>query len=62
MEIARALATPGVESDVSIRFALWNNEEMGLNGASAYVEQREELQGIEAPAGSGQYRSRGGSA
>jgi hypothetical protein len=55
MEIARALASPGVESDVSIRFALWNNEETGLNGASAYVEQREELQGIEAPAGSGQY-------
>jgi len=55
MEIARALALPGVESDVSIRFALWNNEETGLNGAGAYVEQREELQGIEAPAGSGQY-------
>ena len=55
MEIARALASPGVESDVSIRFALWNNEETGLNGASAYVEQREELQGIEGPAGSGQY-------
>ena len=55
MEIARVLASPGVESDVSIRFALWNNEETGLNGARAYVEQREELQGIEAPAGSGQY-------
>jgi len=55
MEIARALALPGVESDVSIRFALWNNEETGLNGAGAYVEQREELQGIEVPAGSGQY-------
>ena len=55
MEIARALASQGVESDVSIRFALWNNEETGLNGARAYVEQREELQGIEAPAGSGQY-------
>jgi hypothetical protein len=55
MEIARVLASPGVESDVSIRFALWNNEETGLNGATAYVEQREELQGIESPAGSGQY-------
>ena len=55
MEIARALASQGVESDVSIRFALWNNEETGLNGARAYVEQREELQGIEVPAGSGQY-------
>ena len=55
MEIARALASSAVESDVSIRFALWNNEETGLNGARAYVEQRAELQGIEAPAGSGQY-------
>jgi hypothetical protein len=55
MEIARALASPGVESDVSIRFALWNNEETGLNGARAYVEQRAEFQGIEAPAGSGLY-------
>ncbi len=55
MEIARALASSDVESDVSIRFALWNNEETGLNGATAYVEQRAELQGIESPAGSGQY-------
>ena len=55
MEIARALASSDVESDVSIRFALWNNEETGLNGATAYVEQRAELQGLENPAGSGQY-------
>ena len=55
MEIARALASSDVETDVSIRFALWNNEETGLNGATAYVEQRVELQGIESPAGSGQY-------
>ncbi len=55
MEIARVLASSGVESDMSIRFALWNNEETGLNGAEAYVDQRAELQGIENPAGSGQY-------
>ena len=55
MEIARVLASSDVESDVSIRFALWNNEETGLDGAEAYVEQRAELQGIENPAGSGQY-------
>lgn len=55
MEIARALASSDLESDVSIRFALWNNEETGLNGSGAYVEQRAELQGIESPAGSGQY-------
>ena len=55
MEIARILHMPGVTSDVSIRLALWNNEESGLNGARAYVEQREKLQGIESPAGSGKY-------
>ena len=55
MEIARLLHQPGVTSDVSIRFILWNNEESGLNGAWAYVNQREKLQGIESPAGSGKY-------
>jgi hypothetical protein len=55
MEIARVLSSPDVETDVSIRFALWNNEETGLNGAMAYVEQRQALQGIENPAGSGKY-------
>jgi hypothetical protein len=55
MEIARALSAPGVRSERSIRFALWNNEETGLNGARAYVEQRAGLQGIEEPAGSGRY-------
>jgi Zn-dependent M28 family amino/carboxypeptidase len=55
MEIARVLASPGVRSDRSIRFALWNNEETGLNGARAYVEQRAALQGIENPRGSGRY-------
>jgi hypothetical protein len=34
---------------------LWNNEETGLNGAAAYVEQRKNLQGIESPKGSGRY-------
>jgi len=46
---------PGVETDRSIRFALWNNEETGLNGARAYAEQRKDLQGIESPKGSGKY-------
>src|SRR2546422_1032129 len=34
-----------VRTDRSIRFALWNNEETGLNGSRAYVEQRRALQG-----------------
>ena len=55
MEIARVLASPDIQSTRSIRFALWNNEETGLNGSRAYVEQRAPLQGIEDPAGSGRY-------
>jgi hypothetical protein len=55
MELARVLNMPDVETERTIRFALWNNEETGLNGARAYVEQRAELQGWEDPVGSGQY-------
>ena len=55
MEIARVLSAPDVETERSIRFALWNNEETGLNGARAYVDQRKDLQGKEDPPGSGRY-------
>ena len=55
MEIARVMAASDIETGRSVRFALWNNEETGLNGARAYVEQRAGLQGIENPAGSGRY-------
>ena len=55
MELARILNSSDVETEVSIRFALWNNEETGLNGAYSYVRQRKELQGIENPPGSGEY-------
>jgi Peptidase family M28 len=55
MEIARVLSSPDVQTDRTIRFALWNNEETGLNGAYAYVEQRAGLQGREDPPGSGRY-------
>jgi hypothetical protein len=55
MELARIFSQPGVETERSIRFALWNNEETGLNGAYAYVAQRKDLQGIEDPKGSGKY-------
>lgn len=55
LEIARVLAQPDVQTDRSVRFILWNNEETGLNGARAYVEDRLALQGVEDPAGSGEY-------
>jgi hypothetical protein len=55
MELARVFSMPDVTTDVSLRFVLWNNEETGLDGARAYVEQRAALQGNEEPAGSGRY-------
>lgn len=55
LEAARVFAAPDVETDVSVRFILWNAEETGLNGARAYVQDRRELQGVEEPAGSGRY-------
>jgi hypothetical protein len=55
LELARILNGPDVRTDRSIRFVLWNNEETGLNGSRAYVEQRKELQGKQEPPGSGKY-------
>jgi hypothetical protein len=55
MELARILSAPGVTTERSIRFALWNNEETGLNGAANYGKQRAPLQGIENPPGSGRH-------
>jgi hypothetical protein len=55
MELARIFNMPDVQTERTIRFALWNNEETGLNGARAYVAQRAALQGQEDPPGSGKY-------
>jgi hypothetical protein len=55
MELARVFSGTDVRTERTIRFALWNNEETGLNGARAYVEQRQALQGKEDPPGSGKY-------
>jgi len=55
MELARVFSMPDVETERTIRFALWNNEETGTNGARAYIAQRQALQGKEDPPGSGKY-------
>jgi acetylornithine deacetylase/succinyl-diaminopimelate desuccinylase-like protein len=49
MEVARVLNSPGVRTDRSVRFILWNNEETGLDGARAYVTARRALEGKEDP-------------
>jgi len=49
LELARIFHGPGVQSDRSIRFILWNNEESGLEGSRAYAAQRKDLQGKEEP-------------
>ena len=55
MELARVFSSPDVQTDRSIRFILWNNEETGYQGSLAYINQRQVLQGKENPAGSGKY-------
>ena len=45
MEVARIFSSPDVQTDRTIRFVLWNNEETGTNGARAYIAQRQALQG-----------------
>jgi hypothetical protein len=55
MELARVFSSPDVQTERTIRFALWNNEETGSQGARAYIAQRQDLQGKESPAGSGRY-------
>lgn len=44
LEAARVFADPSIQTRYSIRFILWNNEETGLNGSSAYASQRDTLQ------------------
>ena len=55
LELARAFAPATVETDVSLRFAFFDNEETGMNGSGAYVKDRAALQGREDPPGSHQF-------
>jgi hypothetical protein len=55
MELARVFSAPDVQTERTIRFALWNNEETGSQAARAYIAQRQALQGKEDPPGSKQY-------
>jgi len=53
MELARVLNSPDVRTERSIRFALWNNEETGLNGARASVAQRRRSRERRSPGSAG---------
>ncbi|MDJ0762438.1 MAG: M20/M25/M40 family metallo-hydrolase [Myxococcota bacterium] len=55
LELAHCFADPNVHIGKSLRFAFWNNEETGFQGAKAYRNQRASMQGIEDPPGSGLY-------
>jgi hypothetical protein len=55
LEAAYCFAEPDLETGMSARFIFWNNEETGFQGAKAYKNDREALQGIEDPPGSGLY-------
>jgi hypothetical protein len=55
IEAARAFASSKIKTHYSIRFVVFNNEETGLNGSSAYVSERSSLQGKENPVGSKLY-------
>ena len=45
LELARVLAMRDVQTNRSVRFIFWNNEEFGMDGSGTYAEQRKSLQG-----------------
>jgi hypothetical protein len=55
LQVARALAPATVQTDISVRFAFWCNEETGMDGSRAYVADRAAQQGMENPPGSGKF-------
>jgi hypothetical protein len=55
MELARIFSAPDVTTERSIRFILFNSEELGERGSQPYVADRAPLQGREDPPGSGRF-------
>lgn len=45
LELARVLGMPDVQTDRSVRFIFWNNEEFGMDGSGTYALERAPLQG-----------------
>jgi hypothetical protein len=45
LELARILAMPDVQTNRSVRFIFWNNEEFGMDGSGTYAAERSKLQG-----------------
>ena len=48
LELARVLGRPDVQTERSVRFAFWNNEEFGMDGSGTYARERAPLQGTAA--------------
>jgi hypothetical protein len=48
LELARVLGMTDVQTNRSIRFIFWNNEEFGMDGSGTYAAERATLQGTAA--------------
>jgi hypothetical protein len=48
LEAARVLGMPDVQTNRSVRFIFWNNEEFGMDGSGTYADERASLQGTAA--------------
>src|SRR5579864_8921883 len=44
LELARVLGMPDVQTNRSVRFMFWNNEEFGMDGSGTYARERDPLQ------------------
>src|SRR5207249_6253135 len=48
LELARVLGMADVQTNRSVRFLFWNNEEFGMDGSGTYAHERAPLQGTAA--------------